>query len=72
MSERTNEEWLADLRGPDKDQAITDLREILIRGLGYSLSSHTRGDIDALIEDFVQDALKKNSPTWIPSAAKAN
>ena len=51
MSERTNEEWLADLRGPDKDQAITDLRQILMRGLSYSLSSRTRGDIEALVED---------------------
>ncbi|MBL7163564.1 MAG: sigma-70 family RNA polymerase sigma factor [Anaerolineales bacterium] len=30
-----------------------------MRGLSYSLSSRTRGDIDALIEDFVQDALIK-------------
>ncbi len=59
MNERTNEEWLADLRGPDKDQAITDLREILVRGLSYSLSTRTRGDIDSLVEDFAQDALVK-------------
>ncbi len=59
MSERTNEEWLADLRGPNQDQAIEDLRDILIRGLSYSLSTRTRGDIDVLVEDFAQDALIK-------------
>lgn len=59
MVERTNQEWLDDLRGPNKDQAILDLREILIRGLTYSLSSRTRGDIEAQIEDFAQEALIK-------------
>lgn len=59
MSDRTNEEWLTDLSGPNQEQAIVDLREILIRGLQYSLSSRTRGDIEALVEDFVQEALIK-------------
>jgi RNA polymerase sigma-70 factor, ECF subfamily len=59
MVERTNEEWLADLRGPNRDEAISDLREILVRGLQYSLSTRTRGDIEVLVEDFVQDALIK-------------
>ncbi len=57
MIERTNEEWLTALRGPEADQAIADLREILIRGLRYALSS--RGELDTLIEDFAQDALLK-------------
>lgn len=59
MSDRTNEEWLADLRGANQDIAIEDLRDVLIRGLQYSLSTRTRGDIDALVEDFVQEALIK-------------
>jgi len=59
MSERTNQEWLDDLQGPNKDEAISDLRDILIRGLQYSLSTRTRGDIEALVEDFAQDALIK-------------
>jgi len=57
MPERTNQEWLTDLRGNDKNQAIADLREILIRGLTYALSSRIKTDLKELVEDFVQDAL---------------
>jgi RNA polymerase sigma-70 factor (ECF subfamily) len=58
MKDRTNQEWLADLRGPERDQALADLRSFLVRGLGYALGS--RSDVDeAMIEDFVQDALLK-------------
>ena len=56
---RTNAAWLEDLRGPNNNQAIEDLRAILIRGLHFALSNRLRDDIDALIEDFVQDALIK-------------
>jgi len=59
MAERTNDEWIAELSGPNIDEAISDLREILVRGLQYSLSTRTRGDIEILVEDFVQDALIK-------------
>jgi len=59
MEERTNQEWLDELRGPNKDQAIQDLREILIEGLGYALGDHHRENMDVLIEDFVQEALIK-------------
>lgn len=59
MKERTNQEWLEDLQGPQKSQAITDLRNYLVEGLGYTLSSHHREDMDTLIEDFVQEALLK-------------
>jgi RNA polymerase sigma-70 factor (ECF subfamily) len=56
MKDRTNQEWLDDLRGPGRDEALADLRAILFRGLGYALAS--RADVDdALLEDFVQDAL---------------
>jgi RNA polymerase sigma-70 factor (ECF subfamily) len=58
MKDRTNQEWLDDLRGPGRDAALADLRAFLVRGLGYSLASHSDVD-DVLIEDFVQDALLK-------------
>jgi RNA polymerase sigma-70 factor (ECF subfamily) len=58
--DRTNEEWLADLRGPHKDQAIADLRENLARGLFFALVNRVpRNKLDALVEDFAQDALIK-------------
>lgn len=54
---RSNDEWLSALRGPAADQAIAELRAILVRGLQYALSSY---DVpDTLIEDFVQEALIK-------------
>lgn len=58
-TERTNEEWLTELRGANQDKAIGDLREILVRGLSYALSSRSRGDIETLVEDFAQEALIK-------------
>ena len=57
MEPRTNQEWINDLRGSGRDQAISDLREILKRGLKYSLSSKIKTELDELIEDFAQDAL---------------
>jgi RNA polymerase sigma-70 factor (ECF subfamily) len=61
MKERTNQEWLAELRGlegPERAGALADLRAFLVRGLRYALASRSDVD-DALIEDFVQDALLK-------------
>ena len=53
---RTNREWLADLRGLRQDEALADLRLILLKGLGFALASY--GNVrDDDIEDFVQDAL---------------
>jgi RNA polymerase sigma-70 factor (ECF subfamily) len=57
MSPRTNEEWLRDLQGPDKNLAIADLRETLVRGLTYALSSRIETNLSELVEDFAQDAL---------------
>lgn len=58
MKERSNQEWLAELRGPGRDEALADLRAFLVRGLGYALAS--RSDVDeTLLEDFAQDALLK-------------
>ena len=57
MQMRTNSEWLNDLRGPDQDQAIEDLRKVLKRGLIYSLSSRIKMDLETQVDDFVQDAI---------------
>jgi RNA polymerase sigma-70 factor (ECF subfamily) len=56
VEQRTNEEWLADLRGPNREEALTDLFAILKRGLTYALASRANVD-DAHIEDFAQDAV---------------
>ena len=58
MVERTNEEWLAALRGAGRDEALADLRAFLVRGLGYALSNRSDVD-DQILEDFAQDALLK-------------
>jgi RNA polymerase sigma-70 factor (ECF subfamily) len=58
VTERTNEEWLAALRGAQRDEALTDLRTLLLRSLRVALAGRgrlTEGDL----EDFVQDALVK-------------
>jgi len=58
MAERTNDEWLADLRGPGRDQALDDLGTLLVRGLRYSMADRP-SVTEADLEDFVQDALVK-------------
>ncbi len=65
LSERTNEQWLADLTGSQQSQdaALQDLRQWLARRLFFYLRS--RSDLDKLAdseiqdlaEDFVQDTL---------------
>lgn len=59
MKKRTNETWLRDLRGTKRDEAIKDLRKIIVRGLGYTLSKRGREDVNSLSEDFAQEALIK-------------
>ncbi|HET7480387.1 MAG TPA: sigma factor, partial [Rubrobacteraceae bacterium] len=56
--ERGNEQWLAELRGPERDRAIADLRVLLLRGLRAALHGRTSG-IDPSMEDFAQEALIK-------------
>jgi RNA polymerase sigma-70 factor (ECF subfamily) len=56
MKDRTNQEWLAELQGAERDEALSDLRAFLVRGLRYALASYSNVD-DEAIEDFVQDAL---------------
>lgn len=56
MVERSNQEWLADLQGPERDAALADLRAFLVRGLRYALASRSDVD-DENLQDFAQDAL---------------
>ena len=62
MTDRTNEEWLADLSQPGEAQedALADLRAIIMRGLPYALSKWlTPSDpqFEALSEEVAQDTL---------------
>src|SRR5918998_1297558 len=58
MRERTNEQWLADLRGPNPDEAIADLYDLLVRGLRAAFGGYG-GGVDANFGDFAQEALIK-------------
>jgi RNA polymerase sigma factor (sigma-70 family) len=56
-ADRVNEAWPVALRGPHRNEAIADLRAILVRRLRAMLADCVRGDIDALVEDVAQEAL---------------
>ena len=58
MKQRSNEEWLSELRlpSPQCDPAIQDLRDILMRGLRFAFAKNEKVN-DSLIEDFSQDAI---------------
>lgn len=61
---RTNEEWLAALgtAGPNRDDALADLRVILNTGLRRGLLGRVNTsapEFDSMAEDFVQDSLLK-------------
>ena len=56
MKERTNEQWLMELRGANPDEALADLYDLLVRGLRAALGSYGAG-VDANVEDFAQEAL---------------
>jgi RNA polymerase sigma-70 factor (ECF subfamily) len=58
MQERTNEQWLAELRGPNPNEALADLYGLLVRGLRAALGGRADG-VDANIGDFAQEALIK-------------
>jgi RNA polymerase sigma-70 factor (ECF subfamily) len=58
MRERTNEQWLAELRGPNPDEALADLYDLLVRGLGAALGGYG-GGVEANFGDFAQEALIK-------------
>jgi RNA polymerase sigma-70 factor (ECF subfamily) len=57
VKERNNDQWLADLRGPKKDEALVDLRVVLVRGLRAAL--HGQTGLEPSVEDFAQEALIK-------------
>jgi RNA polymerase sigma-70 factor, ECF subfamily len=58
VRERTNEQWLTELRGPNPDRALADLYDLLVRGLGAALRGYG-GGVEANIGDFAQEALIK-------------
>ena len=57
VRERSNDQWLADLRASRRDEALADLRLALVRGLRAAL--HRRTGVEASVEDFAQEALIK-------------
>lgn len=66
MIDRTNEQWLADLRseGEAQDQALLDLKERLQRGIFYylsrersDLSYYSHHELTQMAEDLAQDAV---------------
>lgn len=58
MMKRSNETWLAQLQGegPERESALRELRQLLIRGLRYGLADRGVTD-EPLLEDSVQEAL---------------
>ncbi len=58
MIERTNEQWLAELRKPNPDEALADLYDLLVRGLRAALGGYG-GGVEANVGDFAQEALIK-------------
>ncbi len=59
MTERSNEQWLAELRGPGREQALADLRAVLVRALRVALAGRVRQGLNEAAEDFAQEALVK-------------
>jgi RNA polymerase sigma-70 factor (ECF subfamily) len=59
MRERSNADWLAALRSAPDDEALLDLRNLLVRGLGFALADRLGADPEANVEDFAQEALLK-------------
>ncbi len=62
MSERANEQWVTDLSAPGEAQedALSDLRAIILRGLPYALSnwlSPSDPQFESLSEEVAQDTL---------------
>lgn len=59
MKQRTNEQWIAELSGERRDEALEDLRKVLERGLKAALAGRIAADLDVTVEDFVQEGLIK-------------
>ena len=58
MRDRTNEQWLAELRGPNPGKALADLYDLLVRGLKAAFGSYG-GGVETNFGDFAQEALIK-------------
>jgi RNA polymerase sigma-70 factor (ECF subfamily) len=58
VRDRTNEQWLAELRRPNPGKALADLYDLLVRGLKAALGSYG-GGVEANFGDFAQEALIK-------------
>lgn len=59
---RTNEKWIEDLKshGPAQDEALQDLRSVIVKGLPYAISNWlSPGDpqFDDLVEEVAQETL---------------
>jgi RNA polymerase sigma-70 factor (ECF subfamily) len=60
LAERSNDEWIQELgqAGPLREAALSDLRALLVRGLGYATAKY--GNVTPSdLEDFAQEALLK-------------
>ena len=61
IAQRDDDDWTSDLASEDaalREDAVSDLRDMLLRGLAKSLSKQGRVD-DAFLEDTVQEASMK-------------
>jgi RNA polymerase sigma-70 factor (ECF subfamily) len=58
VRERTNEQWLAELRGSKPGEALADLYDLLVRGLRAAFGGYG-GGLEANVGDFAQEALIK-------------
>jgi RNA polymerase sigma-70 factor, ECF subfamily len=58
VRERTNEQWLAELRGSKPGEALADLYDLLVRGLRAAFGGYG-GGLEANFGDFAQEALIK-------------
>jgi RNA polymerase sigma-70 factor (ECF subfamily) len=58
VKELSNDQWLVALRGPTRDEALAELRVVLIRSLRAALGGQANR-VDSSVEDFVQEALIK-------------
>ena len=58
VKESSNDQWLVALRGPTRDEALAELRVVLMRGLRAALGGQANR-VESSVEDFVQEALIK-------------
>ena len=58
VKESSNDQWLVALRGPTRDEALAELRALLVRGLRGALGGQANR-VEPAVEDFAQEALIK-------------